>query len=304
MAESRDVSKRIGIDVMQVHWALGPGFSHYIGIAHAADAAGVDELHISDHVAMSERAVHERSSYPWPIDLPYYESLTTLGALSTVTERIRLATNVLVAPLRPAIFLARQAATVDAISDGRLELGLGAGWQREEFEASNVDFFRRRALLLEHVAVCRALWSGAPAAFHGETVRFDDLHSLPLPPQGAALPITLGLPLTPANLRVIAEIADGWTMPPKGAADLRENVLALRDAAESAGRSPDAIRITVKLPPLESDRPSIEETLDAARDLYAAGADTVVARLPITATGLDEISEYLSRLASVTAGLP
>lgn len=303
MTEIPYASKRIGIDIMQARWTLGPGFSHYIDIARAADTAGIDELHISDHVAMSERAVQERSSYPWPIDLPYYESLTALGALATVTERIRFATNVLVAPLRPAIFLARQAATVDAISGGRLELGLGAGWQREEFEASNVDFSRRRALLLEHIAVCRALWSAAPAAFHGETVRFDDLHSLPLPPQGSALPITLGLPLTPKNLRVIGETADGWTMPPGGAAALRENVLAIRTAAENAGRSPEAIRITVKLPPLESDSPAIEETLDAAHELYAAGADTVVARLPITSTSLYDISEYFTQLAAVTADL-
>lgn len=301
MTNSQPGPRRIGLDIMQVRWALGPGFDRYIDVARAADAAGIHELHISDHVAMSERAVQNRASYPWPIDLPYYESLTALGALATVTDRIRFATNVLVAPLRPAIFLARQAATVDAISGGRLELGLGAGWQREEFEASNVDFTRRRAILLEHIAVCRALWSSAPAAFHGESVHFDDLHSLPLPPQGRDLPITLGLPLTPANLRVIGEVADGWTMPPGGAAVLRENVLAIRAAVEAAGRPPGAVRVTVKLPPLGSESTGIGATLDAAAELYAAGADTVVARLPLTPTGSDELSEYFAQLAAVTA---
>jgi probable F420-dependent oxidoreductase len=290
-------ARRIGIDVMHALWAFGPGFDHYLEAARAADEAGIGELHISDHLVISEAAIAARPTYPWPLDLPYYESLTALAALAPVTRRIRLATSVLIAPLRSAIFLARQAATVDSISGGRLELGIGAGWQREEFDASNIDFTVRRAVLIEQIGVCRALWGGAAASFSGPTVSFEGLHSPPPPPQGADLPIALGLPGTPGNLRLIAAEANGWTMQPRTPEELRGDIADLRAALATAGREREEIRVTVKLPAFARMTPA--ESVAAAAELFEGGADTVVARLEPIITRREEMSDYFARLAEL-----
>jgi len=290
--------KRSGIDVMQAHHSLGPGFDKYLEIARAADGAGVDELHISDHVAMSESAIRRRPTYPWPLDMPYYEPLTALAAIAVATGRIRLATNVLIGPLRSALFLARHAATVDAISGGRLELGLGLGWQREEFDASNVDFADRRAILIDQIDAMRALWSSAPASFLGQTVEFEGMHSLPLPPQGRALPITLGVPATPANLRLVAERADGWSVMARTADEVEAGVRALRATLSEAGREPASVRVIAKLPPVEHG--TSERSLTLAREYFAAGADTVVSRLHLEHGDPARLRDHLAGLVAVS----
>lgn len=283
---------------MQAHHALGPGFAPYLEIARLADAAGIDELHISDHIAMSATAIRKRPTYPWPLDMPYYEALTALAAIAVVTQRIRLATNVLIGPLRSALFLARHAATVDSISDGRLELGLGLGWQREEFEASNVDFAGRRAVLVDQIDALRELWSAAPASFRGRTLEFEGMHSLPLPPQRGALPITLGLRGTPANLRLIAEKADGWSIIARTADEVEAGVSAVRRALSDAGREPSSVRIVAKLPPVPDE--STDESYELARAYFAAGADTVVGRLHVEHADPVRVREHLDRLVSAS----
>src|SRR5262245_64884473 len=108
---------------------------------------------MSEHVE-----AYEWGPFPFPIEVPWLEPLSVLAAIAGATRRVRLATGILVAPLRPAVLLAKTAASLDVLSQGRLELGVGVGWQREEFEAEGLDFAARGELLTETLAACRVLW--------------------------------------------------------------------------------------------------------------------------------------------------
>ena len=125
---------------------------------------------VADHVAMGpDTRGYPFGSFPLPPDAPFLDPLGPLMAIATVTTTIRLTTGILIAPLRSAPVLAKTAATIDVMSDGRLELGVGVGWHEAEYQACGVDFHRRGAVLDDVIGACRALW-GQPAA----TYRSDD----------------------------------------------------------------------------------------------------------------------------------
>ena len=137
-------------------------------LATQLEAAGFDSLWVSDHIVFPKVI---ESNYPfaadgkatWSTEIPYAESLISLAVAAAVTERVRLGTGVLVLPLRNPVLMAKQAATIDALSGGRLELGLGAGWLKEEFDALNMPFETRGPRMVEWIALLRECWTGAPA---------------------------------------------------------------------------------------------------------------------------------------------
>lgn len=181
-------------------------------MAAMLEAAGFDSLWVSDHIVFP----HETTSrYPfstdgritWPLDDPYLEPLVVLGAVAAVTSRIALGTSVVIAPMRNPVLLAKQAATIAAISKGRLVLGVGAGWLREEFEALGADFEARGEVLNEWITIARACWTGSAGAFEGKHYRLPvPIYCLPAPAGG--IPILIG-GMSRAALRRAAD-ADGW----------------------------------------------------------------------------------------------
>ena len=219
-------------------WADGD-WSRLVDLAREADAAGVDRVVVPDHVAIGPGA----ADYPWgrfprPLEAPWLEPLTVLTAVATATTRVRLSTGILVAPLRPAVLLAKTVATLDALSGGRVDLGVGTGWLRDEFDAAGIDFARRGKLLTDGMAACRALWEGPHASIDRPTVAFDDLTCSPLPVQ-ERLPVLFSGTLHARNVDRIVELGDGST-PIMGASldDVAGGVARLRAALEGAGRNP------------------------------------------------------------------
>ena len=126
--------------------------SSYLEVAKLADEKGIDYITITDHVVMGERTdKYPFGDFPVPYEYPWFEPLTVLSCVAAVTNSIKLSTGVLIAPLRSAVLLAKICATLDVISKGRLEIGVGTGWQKEEYDASNIEFDSRLIVLKEQL---------------------------------------------------------------------------------------------------------------------------------------------------------
>jgi probable F420-dependent oxidoreductase len=214
------------------------------GWATRAEELGFDSVWVSDHFFYS---FARYGADPTPI--ASLEPLTTLAAIAGRTERIRLGTLVLCASFRPAPILAKAAATLDRLAGGRLDLGLGAGWLREEFDAFGYRFGtvgERYAVLEETVEVLLALFEGGPVTFDGSGVRLRDASLQPRPEPRP--PLWLGGKGGPRLLRLAARRADGWNvvwrMSPEAYAAKADDV---RRACEEAGRDPATFRRSIGL---------------------------------------------------------
>jgi probable F420-dependent oxidoreductase len=181
---------------------------------------------------------------------PQYRSVldpvVALGFAAAVTSDVRLGTAVVNAPFLPPAILAKQLASVDVLSRGRVDVGLGLGWAPHEFEAIGAPYERRGARLTDYVACLRALWADDPVSFSGDFFRVPPARMLPKPVQRPAPPILLGGTADPA-LRRAGRIADGWISGSRQ--DLRAvtgAIATIRGAAEAAGRDPAALRIVVR----------------------------------------------------------
>jgi probable F420-dependent oxidoreductase len=208
-------------------------WSLLLDLARAADDAGVDRLVVTDHVLMGRNTdAYVWGRFPTPPDGPWLEPLTCLSAIAGVTRRARLATGIIIAPLRPAPVLAKTVATLDVLSGGRVDLGVGVGWQREEYDASGLDFAARGQLLDDTVAACRALWSQLPASYSSSTTSFEDVFCSPQPVQ-ERLPVWFSGTFTARTRRRIVELGDGW-IPIMGASvdDIAVGACELRAATD------------------------------------------------------------------------
>jgi probable F420-dependent oxidoreductase len=181
---------------------------------------------------------------------PQYRSVldpvVALGFAAAVTARVRLGTAVVNAPFLPPAVLAKQLATIDVLSGGRLDAGLGLGWAQHEFAAVGVPYERRGARTAEYVACLRALWADDPVEFHGEFYDVPPSRMLPKPVQRPAPPILLGGSADVA-LRRAGRIADGWISASRH--DLTAITTAIgtvRGAAAEAGRDPATLRVVVR----------------------------------------------------------
>ena len=262
--------------------APGGAWRRLLDVARAAEGAGVDRVVVTDHVVNGP----DVAGYPWgrfPTgpEGDWLEPLTGLSAVAAVTERVRLATGILVAPLRPAALLAKSVATLDALSGGRVDLGVGVGWQAAEFAALDVDFAARGRILTDTMAACRALWQHLPATVDTSTVSFADAYCAPQPVQ-ARLPVWFSGTLTERNVRRIVELGDGW-IPIMGSTldDIRRGADRLATAFAAAGRPPGDVQVQGALAPVRDARGRVDPqaTMAAVPDLVAAGATDVTVHL-------------------------
>ena len=295
---------RVAIGLFGLQQWFNGDFAPVVELAAVAEQSGVHQLSLTDHVVMGENVQHyPYGRFPVPLDYPWYEPLTVLAAVAAVTRRIRLSAGVLIAPLRPAVLLAKQLATLDVISRGRVEIGLGTGWQREEFTASGIDFEQRYAILDDQLAACRRLWSEAPVTWRGRTLALERIHQWPRPVQ-ARLPIWLGIAPTPRNCRRIALHADGWIPigadPERIAAGLQD----IRAAFESGQREFTGFDCRVGLPAVRGAGGDVDEAASLSRlPALAAAGVTVIEVLPVLfCRGTGELPAFLERVvAAATA---
>ncbi len=214
---------------------------------------GFDELAVFDHVVMGHPTETRRAPFYSPT-MPIMEAFMMLATAAAVTTRIGLGTGVLVLPQREPTLVAKQVATLDTLSGGRVRLGVGTGWQRAEYEALHHDYATRGQRMDEAIDLMRAYWRDEHVNVDGEHYRADDIAMEPKPPRRAAIPVWIGGTRPPA-LRRVVERGDGWmAMNAPGDPPLVERLGTLRRYAEDAGRDPDSIGLQMSLSPGPLDK--------------------------------------------------
>jgi probable F420-dependent oxidoreductase len=209
-----------------------------VELARAVEERGLDSLFFPEHTHIP---TSRRSPWPGGGELPMEYSHThdlfvALGAAAAVTQRIKLGTGICLVIERDPIVLAKEVASLDVISNGRVILGIGGGWNAEEMENHGTDFRRRWKMLRERVLAMRAIWSNEKAEFHGEFVNFDPIWCWPKPVQAGGPPILLGSEAKRAFERVV-DYCDGWIPINRGKVDgLKQAIAELRESARRAGK--------------------------------------------------------------------
>ncbi len=250
-------------------------------LARLAEARGADGIWVSDHLVAP---VGSESVYPYdrgPDRRPgrlgiieeFFECLVTLAFLAGQTERVRLGVSAYVVPYRNPVLTAKQVATLDALSGGRVVLAVGVGWLREEFAALDVPFAGRGARTDDYLAVCRALWTGGTATHDGPCYQLPPVRTGPRPAQRPHPPVWVA-GNSHAALTRAARQGDGWHGIDLDPAELTAHAVRLRAACLEAGRDPGSVRVTLRRSaPLDV----LHRELDAYR---SAGVEDLVVGLP------------------------
>jgi probable F420-dependent oxidoreductase len=288
-----------------------PGeWSRFVDLARAAEDAGIDRVVVVDHVVMGPHTENYMwGKFPVPPDAPWFEPLTMLTSIAAVTSRVRLATGILIAPLRPAALLAKQVATLDQMSNGRVDLGVGTGWQREEYDAQGLPFDKRGQLLTDTLAALQVLWRDTPAALDTPTLSFHDIYCEPKPVQDGGVPIWVAGTLNKRNLQRLVWFGAGW-IPIMGETveGIASGVETLRAEFAEEGRDPDDLLVQAPLRMVMGDdgRPDLARSMATAPELVAAGATDIAVTLRAFARDVGEapaaMKEFAQRFADEVGG--
>jgi probable F420-dependent oxidoreductase len=283
----------------------GPALSE---MACLAEGAGVESVWVSDHTVLIEEPA---SRYPFsqdgrffaPPDSDWYDWVVTLAYLGALTSRVRLGVAVAVLPHRNPVILAKQLATLDRLTSGRITLGIGAGWLEEEFNALGVPFRGRGRTMDAAVDVLRAVWTGAPSAGkYGPFTIPAGVHTRPTPVQ-EHLPILVGGE-SAAALRRIATRGDGWFGTIAGgrmsAEHLGAVVARLHEALDRAGRERDEVEITLRVAARAADVRT-SEFPRYLRSLVSAGATRLT--FDIGWRSAEAVPRVLERLVDIAESI-
>lgn len=277
--------------------SLGIDGAAALDICRRAEAAGFESVWGGEHVILPD-SIESRYPYtadgkiPAEPDTPIPDPLIWLAFAAAAAPTLKLGTCILIVPQRNPLVLAKELATLDQLSGGRVELGLGVGWLKEEFDALGVAWERRGARNDEYVAAMRALWAAPHAEFHGEFVDFPPATCSPRPVNGS-IPVLVGGD-TDAAIRRAVRIADGY-FPGEGDAQRLGALLGkLRSAAEQADRDPDSIEINAMFGVQMADPVAGLEQMAA----LGVGRIMVPAFFFAGPGGLDRLSEFGEQVRS------
>jgi probable F420-dependent oxidoreductase len=290
----------LSVTVSGLDRLFGDDLAAVVDVAAMADDLGVDQLVLPDHVAIGARLDRYpyAAEFPYPPGEPWLEPLTALAAIAGATRRVRLGTGVLIAPLRPVLVLAKSVATLDVLSRGRLDLGIGTGWQREEFVEPGMPFVGRTARMDDAVRACRALWEQEPPVTASlPTIAFTDVWSAPRPTQ-ARVPIWYGGQLTPPMVERIATLGDGWLPLGPTVREIAVGIETLRAAFAERGRDPAALGVRVGVPVVvdKTGRINAPATFATAPQLAAMGVTALSVALGRAVRTRADIEPYLTDL--------
>jgi probable F420-dependent oxidoreductase len=297
---------QISVTISGLSRLFGDDLAGIVDVARVADDAGIHQIVMTDHLAIGPRTDRYpfAARFPYPPQEPWPEPLAVLGAFAAATSRIRLGTGVLIGPLRSALLLAKSAATLDVLSRGRLDLGLGTGWQREEFTDPGLPFIGRTARMEDAARACRAIWEHEPpVSFTSDSVSFTDLWVEPRPVQ-PRLPIWFSGAANDATVRRVAELGDGWLPLAIPIDDVTATIEKMRDAFAAAGRSADELRVRQNLAVKTDDagRVDLAATIAPVPDLADRGVTMVSVALGRFLDSRADIEPFLRDLGGAFAG--
>jgi probable F420-dependent oxidoreductase len=236
---------KVGVHLPQ--WGPDATRDGVLTVARMAEEAGLDSVWVADHVVYPQRST---STYPYRADGPpfaaldgFLDAFTTLAAVAGATERIMLGTSVLVLPMRDPLEVAKSVATLDVLSSGRVIVGTGAGWWREEFEALGAPFAGRGKRMDEQIEILRQLWTEGVVRKHRGHYSYDELVSRPLPIQPGGPRIMIG-GMGPAARRRAAMLGDGWHCLGSHDSTLTEGFAEVTRIARQMGRPEGAVSLS------------------------------------------------------------
>jgi probable F420-dependent oxidoreductase len=273
-----------GVVMFPTEYSIAPG-----DLARALEERGFESVWFPEHTHIP---ASRRSPWPGGGDLPReywsaYDPFLALTAAAMTTSRLRLGTGICLVVERDPIVTAKEVATLDRLSNGRVEFGIGGGWNAEEMENHGTRFPQRWRVLRERVLAMKELWTKEEAEFHGEFVSFDPVWAHPKPVQKPHPPVIMGGDGDKTFDRVI-EFADGWMPILRPHTNPVAKIPELRRRAEKAGRDPKSISISIFF--AKADKAAIES-------LASAGVDRAIFGLP--SAGKDKVLPLLDAYASV-----
>lgn len=271
-------------------------WSNLIDLAKAADAAGIDKVLVSDHVVMgtnldrySDPSIGGIAGGVQPTDPDghWLEPVTLLSVIAGATTNVRLGTNVLLAALRRPVVLAKSLSTLDVLSGGRVDLGVGVGWQKEEYDAAGLDFAERGHLLQRTLVTLQELWLTQSSTIEAGDRWVNDLHQMPKPLQEGGIPIWIGGRPTARVARRLARFGSGWIPWGDAAADVAKHIGPLWEKVAAEGGDPSKLRVlgTVPLVKNKGSAPSagsvdMAASVSALAPLIDTGVTDFVLRIP------------------------
>jgi probable F420-dependent oxidoreductase len=219
--------------------------THFCEVARVGDECGWDGIVVSDHVVHPDKIAspypYTRDGSPrWKAPAPWPDPWVAIGAMAAVTERIRFYTGVYVLPLRNPFVVAKAVGTAAVMSGGRVTLGVGVGWMKDEFDVLGQSFRNRGRRMDEMIEVMRALWAGGMVEHHGEFYDFDRLQMSPAPKE--PIPLLVGGLSEPA-LRRVGRLGDGWISDIHTTEELRQIVAKIRGYRAEYGRADAPLEI-------------------------------------------------------------
>ena len=285
---------KFGLHSVNLHGCAYPDAAARLG--RAAEAAGFESLWVADHVVLPDPPVAERPMAP---DMRLLDPIVALTFLAAHTTRILLATGVIILPQRQALVLAKQLASLDVLSNGRLVFGLGVGWCEPEMRSIGVPFAERGRIADDYLAAMRAVWTQSKPAYRGRYVSFEGIQAMPRPVQTPTPPIVVGGRTPPAFRRAVTQ-ANGWYGFGLDLPTTEKFVAALRDTAKRSPRPAELGRLEISVTPPGHGVPD-RATVDA----YAAtGVDRLILRPgpEMDAAALERFAAEAGRALGLPAG--
>lgn len=278
----------IGVIIFPTDKAIQP-----MELARECEARGFESLWFPEHshIPTSRETPWGGFDHLGPLPEEYWrthDQFVALTAAAAVTTRLRVGTGITLVAQRDPIWLAKEVASLDVISNGRFEFGIGYGWNVEEMRNHGLDFKQRREILREHVLLMKELWTKDEAEFHGKHVHFEKSWAWPKPQQKPHPKVIMGGALGPKTAAHVAEFCDGW-MPLGGLYDFEGGLKQLKDACARIGRNPEEIELGVFF----AGPPEAE----AVKKLRGTNIKRVI--LPLPPAGRDKVLSVLDEYAKL-----